>query len=55
MVNIITFPNIEESKNEFKGVIINKIINTIDNADNMQVFCVAFENSIIIVEDIVTI
>jgi hypothetical protein len=46
----------DDNKNVFNGVIINKPIKITDNPRHIQTFCVAFENSIIIeVEDIVKI
>ena len=38
------FPNIDDNKNEFKGVIIKSIIRRTDIPRHIQTFCVAFMN-----------
>jgi hypothetical protein len=57
---MIIFPNIDDRKKLFKGVIINKIIKINEKPIHVHTFCVDFENSImeklvILVEDIVKI
>ena len=51
-VKIIIFPRIEDNKNVFRGVIINKIIKNIANAEHIQTFCVDLAYSIIVSVDI---
>jgi hypothetical protein len=43
---IITFPIIEDKKNVFRGVIINKTIKNIANPTHIHTFCVDLANSI---------
>lgn len=51
---MIAFPNIEESINELRGVIINSIIRITEMPKHRHTCCVDLENSLIIIvaEDI---
>jgi len=48
---MITLPKIEDRKNVFNGVIINKIIKNIDNPRHIHMFCVDFANSTTVIEE----
>jgi hypothetical protein len=48
---MMTLPKIEDSKNEFKGVIINKIIKNTDKPRHIHMFCVDLANSTTVIEE----